>query len=209
MRASWSGDLLPPATTVLELTDDTVIDADGLESRRRLTAGLSARDLDVDTGALPGRRLAYLLEKRGEWDLGTDAVNEALFDPALLSVTYAECAALGARTVARPGKLNLRLEIELHADGEETALKDRRRSIQTRPEGFDPAQDVAAVQHVEHVELALHPDLLHLELLGETDIHLVPALEILRAGHEQRHGDAGLRQRRGRIRRSDDGGVTL
>ena len=39
-------------------------------------------------------------EKRGEWDLETDAANQALFDPALLSVTYAD-ALRRARELSR------------------------------------------------------------------------------------------------------------
>ena len=76
-----------------------------LEACRRLTK-LSAWHLDLGTGRAAAGELGVSSEKRGEWGLAADAAKlaGALSEIQRVSVTYAD--ALGARTVARPGKLN-------------------------------------------------------------------------------------------------------
>ena len=54
--------------------------------------------------------------------------------------------------------------------------------MQRRPEGFDLAEDRVRVQHVEDVDLSLQPGRRGPELLGEPNVDLVPAIEVLVPG---------------------------
>jgi hypothetical protein len=76
---------------VLELTDDIVIDAGALEACRRLHGldyRLASHMSTLARCRAGGWRTCW--EKRGDWDLETDAANQALFDPALMLATYAD-----------------------------------------------------------------------------------------------------------------------
>src|SRR5262245_46745494 len=96
------------------------------------------------------------------------------------------------------------LEIHLQASGEQTPLQNRGGPVERRAERLHDAENAAAIEQVEHVELSLQPDLSDLELLGQTNVDLVPSLQVLRARREQRYGDARLRERHRGVRRTNN-----